>query len=132
MATDKALLDTFDKILQYLNGHNFSEQSWKPMDPLLDDNVIIKKFDEPGYLKGKAAVKTYFLYGNGKSYLPSCWTRKKDVQIVGNNGFISGFADSVEATTNPPSPPQTVAYSATFSEATGIWKMISVWGSCWP
>jgi hypothetical protein len=37
------------------------------MDSLLDDNVKMKKLDDEGYHEGKAAVRDYFLTGQGKS-----------------------------------------------------------------
>ena len=133
MATDKDLLDAFEKLYQYFNRHDFTEQSWATIEPLLADNVTVKKLDGPGYHEGKAALKAYFLYGNGKSDLPSCTIKNRDAQIIGNIGVVSGSADFVDTnTTSPPSNPRPIAYSATFSGATGFWEMIYLWGSCWP
>src|SRR5437016_4048290 len=96
MATDPALLEAFDRAVDYFNKHDFTEQSWaQTMDGLLDDNVKMKKFDDEGYHEGKAAVREYFLTGHGKSDQATFTPRNKDCQVVDNSGFISGFADFV-------------------------------------
>ncbi len=133
MATDPTLLAAFDKAYDYFNKHDFTEQSWaQTMDGLLDDNVKMKKLDDVGYYEGKAAVKDYFLNGNGKSDQALFYARNRDSQVVGNSGFISGFADFVDknGTTNyPPSPRRVIAYSFAYSKVSGSWKAIYLWGT---
>ncbi len=130
MVTDQSLLDTFEKFYDYFNGRDFTEQSWTQIiDPLLDDSVKMKRLDDPGYHEGKDAVKTYFLYGNGKSDLAFCEVRTREPQVVDGIGFVSGAAEFQDmTTTNPPSRPRLIAYSFTFSKASGAWKAIHLWG----
>jgi hypothetical protein len=133
MAADPDLLAAFDKAYDWFNQHNFTEQSWaQTMDGLLDDYVKMKKLDDPGYHEGKAAVKNYYLRGNGFSDQASITFRNKDCQIVGNLGFISGIADFVDqdgTNHNPPSRSLLIAYSFTYSKASGSWKAVHFWGA---
>jgi hypothetical protein len=55
--------------------------------------------------------------------------------VVGSSGFISGLADFVNlngTTHSPPPPSRVIAYSFAYSNASGFWKAILLWGSCWP
>jgi len=130
MAPDQSLLDTFEKIYQYFDRRDFTEQSWaQMMDPVLDDNVKMKRLDDDGYHEGKAAIQAYFVHGNGKKDLASWTIRNRDFQVVGGIGFVSGAADFVDTTTtSPPSRPRSIAYSFAFSKGTGVWKAIHLWG----
>ena len=130
MAIDQTLLDTFDKFYQYFNARNFTDATWaQTMDALLDDNVKMKKLDDPGYHEGKADVKKYFVMGNGKADLAFCTIRNKVSQVVAGIGFVSGAADFVDKTsTTPQSPPRPIAYSFAFSKTNSGWKAIHLWG----
>jgi hypothetical protein len=132
MAADPELLAAFDKACDYFNKHDFTSQSWaQTMDGLLDDNVAMKRLDDPGYHQGKAVVRNYFLNGNGYGDQAKVTYTSKVCLTVGKRGFISGFADFVDqdGTNHPPSPPRRIAYSYTYSKENGSWKAIHLWGA---
>jgi hypothetical protein len=99
------------------------------MDALLDDNVKMKKLDDPDYHDGKADVKNYFVSGHGKDDLAFCAIQNRVSQVVGGIGFVSGAADFVDKTsTTPPSRSRPIAYSFAFSKTNTGWKAIHLWG----
>jgi hypothetical protein len=134
MAAEDDLLAAFDKAHVYFNRHDFTEHSWmQTMDGLLDENVEMKRLDDPGYHKGKAKLKDYFLKCNGYRDQALVSYRNKHCLVVGNIGFISGFADFVDKDgPNPSSQPRLIAYSFTYSRQSGSWKAVHLWGAYVP
>jgi hypothetical protein len=128
------LLKGFDTVRDFFNRHDFTEQSWaEKMEPYLDDNVAMKRLDDPTYHVGKATVKQYFLHGNGKSDEATiAYQNRKDCHIMGDLAFISGFAEFVDqngTNHNPASNPRRIVYSFVYKKAGDTWKAIYLWGA---
>jgi len=133
MPTDQdLLLAAFNKARDYFNQHDFTAQTWTAtMEGLLDPQVAMKRLDDPGYHVG-AAVKDYFVNGNGKTERAKVtYLEPKDCYIVGNLGFVSGLAEFIDRNGegHRPSHAHRIAYSFTYSKASGSWKAVHLWGA---
>lgn len=129
MATDLAALkDRFSTAVDYFNRDNFTVRDFDKYG--LDRTVKMKRLDDPGYYdESKGEVTNYFVHGNGNKdkarFTPGA---SPDFQLIGGFGFVSGTADFVDKTVPTPSPARRIAYSFTYSSASGEWKAIHLWG----
>lgn len=95
----------------------------------VDDEIRMKRLDDPGYHEGIKRVIAYFL-GNGNEdkafFMPD---GPPDFIVIGELGFVSGTANFIDKTSvSPPTPTRRIAYSFTYKKKNGEWKGIHMWG----
>jgi hypothetical protein len=126
------------KFLQDCRWFNDDEFSTGPSDQYdrFDDNVAMKKIDDPGdYHRKKSAVRAYF-NGTGTNdkakFAPDTGPGQPTFELVGALGFVSGTAQfqyrSVPSTDGPATDERPIAYSFTYTIVNGDWKAIHLWG----
>jgi hypothetical protein len=104
----------------------FNRQDWVTLEPLLHDDVTMKRIDDPvDYHGGKAAVMGYF-FTNGKLDKATFTPTTQDYLIVGNLGLVWGSADwkTTKGATAVP-----IAYAYAFRKVDGNWLALNLWGA---
>jgi hypothetical protein len=115
------LLDTFRTAVGLFNSRH-----WTDLAPLLDQNVTMKRIDDPVlYHEGKTDVMNYFTTtGNSDEavFVPV----QTNSEIVGKLGLVWGAADWKST---PTSPTQKIAYMFAFRNENGFWLAVNLWGA---
>ncbi len=104
----------------------FNTQNWATLEPLLDDNVTMKRIDDPvQHHEGKAAVMGYF-FTNGKKDRATFTPTTQNSQIVGSIGLVWGSADWTTTRGGQTVP---IAYAYAFRNVGGNWLALNLWGA---
>ena len=104
----------------------FNTQQWATLEPLLHDDVTMKRIDDPvDYHHGKAAVMGYF-FTNGKKDRATFTPTSQACLIVGSIGLVWGAADWTGTQGAAVVP---IAYAYAFKNVKGNWLALNLWGA---
>jgi hypothetical protein len=134
------LMETFREVVRWFN--RFVPNNWEHLEPLLHDNIKMKRIDEltpNSYHEGKKEVHDYFFVGNGKDDLAVFTLDEEldeppDHQEIGDYGFVSGAAwfTGITNTKKGATKPRRIAYSFTYKRGDHKdpknWQEIHSWG----
>ena len=121
MAANQQLVEAFQRAVQLFNG-----QDWVTLEPLLHDDVTMKRIDDAvEYHEGKAAVMGYF-FTNGKKDRAAINPISTDSMVVGNLGLVWGSAEWVTTQGARAVP---IAYAYAFKKVGSNWLALNLWGA---
>ena len=132
MADLNELIVKFWQDVSWFNTHSFPVKPHPSDSPYdrFDDRIKMKKIDDPGkYHEGIGQVYGYFT-GNGTSdkalFLPD---GPPDFELFDDgHGVVSGTANFVYKTVPTRDPTRKIAYSFAYTNTSGEWKGIHLWG----